>query len=117
MNKYRAIRTTVDGIAFHSKREAARYLELKLLERAGEISDLVLQPRYPLMAPLTTGTIAGALRGKDYPVIGHYVADFAYYDERIGERVIEDVKGMKTAMYRWKAKHLAAQYGVKILET
>lgn len=113
-HKYNAIPTTVDGIRFASKREARRYLELKLLQKAGQISDLKLQPRFPLMAASTTGTVAGALR--ELPVIGHYVADFAYVDERTGQRIIEDVKGVKTAMYRWKKKHTEAQYGITITE-
>lgn len=47
-NKYGNIKTVIDGIKFDSKRESERYLELKLLEKAGEISDLKLQPRFIL---------------------------------------------------------------------
>src|SRR5690606_369436 len=47
-SKYRNVRTTVDGITFDSKREAERYGELKTMEAAGVISDLELQPRFPL---------------------------------------------------------------------
>ena len=47
-NKYGARKTVIDGITFDSKREAIRYQELKLLERAGEIKDLELQPKYIL---------------------------------------------------------------------
>ena len=45
MSKYRNVKTEVDGILFASKKEARRYSELKLLERAGEIAHLELQPR------------------------------------------------------------------------
>lgn len=52
-NKYRNIKTTVDGIIFDSKKEAARYQELKLLEKAGKIFCLKLQPKF-LLIPKTT---------------------------------------------------------------
>ena len=60
-HKYNAIPTTVDGIRFASKREARRYLELKLLQKAGHISDLELQPRFRLMSASTTRTVAGSV--------------------------------------------------------
>ena len=96
------------GIRFASKAEAARYHELLLLARAGEIADLVLQPRFPLYV-YEFGNQAEPLK------IGEYVADFGYI-ERDGEEVTEDVKGVKTALYRWKAKHVRAQYGIVIRE-
>lgn len=108
-SKYGAKKTVVDGITFASKKEAKRYGELKLLERAGEITDLRLQPRYPL-------EVAGIK-------VATYVADFSYLDTRERHRpdgiaffVVEDVKGMKTPMYRLKAKMFAAQYGFPIRE-
>lgn len=111
-HKYGAIRTEVDGITFASKAEAKRYQELKMLEKAGEITALELQPVFELSVS------KGALTGSE--VIGKYVADFRY--TRLGYRpltdqdVIEDVKGMKTALYRWKKKHVEAQYGIQITE-
>ena len=96
----------MDGIVFHSAKEAARYQELRLLERAGEIESLYLQPRYLLHVG----------DGLVNP-IGAYVADFSYTDARTGEIVVEDVKGFKTPLYRWKVKHLRAQYGIQIRET
>ena len=116
-SKYRAIPTKVDGVRFASKAEASRYVELKLMEKAGKILGLELQPRFPLRVVLSTGTIRGALKATagEYPVIGHYVADFAYENE-MGQRVIEDVKGFKTPLYRWKKKHVEAQYGITITE-
>jgi hypothetical protein len=104
-SKYRAQRTTVDGITFHSKKEAARYGQLKMLEKAGEISSLYLQPRYDL-------NVGYALTDP----IGRYVADFSYTDTRTGLVVVEDVKGFKTPLYRWKKKHVEAQYGIEIRE-
>lgn len=48
-NKYRNIPTIVDGLQFHSKKEAARFGQLKLLQRAGKISDLRLQPTFAIV--------------------------------------------------------------------
>ena len=102
-SKYHAKPCVVDGIRFASQREATRYGELKLLEKAGEIQDLSLQPRYDLMAK----------RGGK---IGESRADFVYWDQRAAQTVVEDVKGFKTPLYRWKVKHMAAQYGIVIRE-
>lgn len=116
-HKYGAVKTEIDGIAFASKAEARRYVELKLLERAGEIWDLELQPRFPLLVPATTGTIRGALQAEAGTFdgrIGEYRGDFAYQDTR--GRIVEDVKGFKTALYRWKKKHVEKQYGIQIQE-
>jgi hypothetical protein len=112
-NKYRAQPTEVDGIRFHSKKEARRYTELKLLEKAGQIRELSLQPRYELLAPLPVGH---SMAGKRLECIGAYVADFRYREGPQGLLVIEDVKGMKTPLYRWKKKHFEAQYGLTITE-
>lgn len=89
-----------------------------MLEKAGEIWDLELQPKFPLSVPSTTGTVMGAakaLAGTFQGRIGEYRGDFAYHDK--SGRVVEDVKGMKTPLYRWKKKHVEAQYGITILET
>ncbi len=93
INKYRNIKTTVDGITFDSKREAARYSELKMLSQSGHITNLRLQPDFPLM-----------VNGKK---IGKYVADFSYLQN--GVRIIEDVKSKATMtpVYRMKKKILA----------
>jgi len=101
-SKYNATKTTVDGIVFDSAKEARRYGELKLLENAGKIECLVLQPEYPLEAK----------RGGE---VGKYRADFAYYSPSHGF-IVEDVKGFKTPLYRWKKKHVEAQYGIQIRE-
>lgn len=93
-HKYDAVRTEVDGIKFASKAEAKRYAELKLLERAKQIANVLLQPSFDLL--VWTGQRAHR--------IGEYRADFAYNDAA-GRRVYEDVKGFKTPLYRWKKKH------------
>lgn len=101
-HKYHAIPTEVEGIRFASRLEARRYQELRLMERAGEIRDLELQPRYPLR-------VNGRL-------ICTYVADFKYWDMRDGRRVVEDAKGVRTSTYKIKAKLMAAVHGIEVEE-
>jgi len=101
-NKYRAVKTVVDNIMFSSKREAARYLQLKLMLKAGVIEKLQLQPRYKLFI------------GDNF--ICTYVADFIYRDAKTGDNVVEDVKGVKTPVYRLKKKMLRACYGIEVRE-
>lgn len=107
---------TVDGILFASLREAKRYGELKLLEKAGHIRNVEVQPSYPLDA-----------FGVECRPIGIYRADFSYWTRYTVSReggppiehwraVVEDVKGFKTPLYRWKKKHVEAQYGIEIRE-
>lgn len=95
-HKYGAKKTTVDGIKFDSKAESKRYEELKLLEKAGKIKDIVLQPKFTLQPSFTKGD-------KKYQAI-KYKADFAYYDIEECKQVIEDVKGYKTKEYLIKKK-------------
>lgn len=102
MTKYKAVRTVVDGIAFASKKEARRYSELRLLERAGEIRSLQLQPSFPIV-------INGVK-------VCNYVADFGYVDHK-GNPVVEDVKGVRTPVYRLKKRLVKAVHGVDIHET
>lgn len=92
--KYNNIRVEIDGIKFDSKKEAKRYGELKLLERAGQISDLQLQVAFELVPPQK-----GGMR-KELPV--KYIADFVYTEN--GHQVIEDTKGVKTKDYIIKRK-------------
>lgn len=100
-SKYNAIKTEVDGIKFDSKAEAEYYANLKLLERAGIIHDLKLQPRFLLQDGFT-------YHGHKERKI-EYVADFEYTMN--GERIVVDVKGLKTQVYRIKRKLFLKQYG------
>ena len=105
--KYHAKKTTVDGIVFDSRKEADRYLVLKGMEEDGTIEDLRRQVRYELVS-------AFDVDGKHYrPVF--YVADFVYVED--GKEVVEDVKGMRTDVYRLKSKLFARRYGKSIRET
>jgi hypothetical protein len=99
--KYRNRKTVVDGITFHSAKEAKRYGELKMLERAGEITGLQLQPRFKL-------DVCGRH-------VCTYVGDFQYL-ERNGGVVVEDVKGHRTETYKVKAKLFHAVIGFPIRE-
>jgi len=124
-SKYKAVKTTIDGVTFDSKKEAKRYTELKLLEKAGHITHLELQPEYQI-------TINGAK-------ICKYKADFRYFTVRqenneqyynskgewqtptmTGDKegqIVEDVKGFKTPIYRLKKKLVEACYpGTQIKE-
>ena len=100
-NKYRAVKTTIDGITFDSKREAARYWELKWLQKAGVISHLELQPEFDFK-----------IGGKK---LFTYRADFGYFEN--GKRVVEDVKGVRTPVYRLKKKIVEAAFHITIKET
>ncbi len=99
-SKYGNRKTTVDGITFDSVKEAARYSTLRLLERAGEITDLELQPTYVLDV-------------NGHPVC-RYRADFRYREK--GRLVVEDVKGFKTEEYRLKARLMKAIHGIEVVE-
>lgn len=93
-NKFGNKKTEVDGIVFSSKREAGRYAELKLLERGRALSTLTLQPVFPLHV--------NGLK------IGKYVGDFQYVE---GDSVVvEDVKGVRTAVFNLKWKMVKALY-------
>lgn len=106
-SKYHAKKTVVDGITFDSRKEAKRYSELKLLERAGAIKGLQRQVRYELIP-------AFDVDGKHYRPTS-YVADFVYVED--GREVVEDVKGYRTDVYRLKSKLFAYLFHVSITET
>jgi|TARA_R110000822_G_scaffold33493_5_gene95487 hypothetical protein len=101
-SKYHAKPTIVDGIRFASQAEARRYGHLKMLERAGTICDLELQPRFPLLV--------NAIK------VCTYVADFRYRFPGVSVPVVEDVKGVQTPVYKLKKKMLLAQDGIIITE-
>lgn len=125
-NKYHAEKVTIDGEEFDSRKEARRWQDLRLLERAGEISDLRRQVKYTLIptqreAPIITKT------GKEKPgrVIereAFYLADFQYIDKRTGETVVEDVKGYRDPggagykVFVLKRKMMLFFYGIRVRE-
>lgn len=99
-SKYGNKKVELDGFLFDSKRESQRYVELKLLERAGEIENLELQPQFPCIV--------------NKKKICIYIADFRYVEK--GRTVIEDSKGVRTDVYKIKKKLVEALYGVIIFE-
>jgi hypothetical protein len=103
MSKYHALKTTVDGIVFASKAEASAYCNRKLMQQSGMIGDLELQPAYDL--------VVNGVK------VGRYIADFRYRLNTTGATIVEDVKGVRTPVYRLKKKLVKALYGIDILET
>lgn len=111
--KYGNKKVMIDGIKFDSKKESRRYRELKLLERAGEIKDLEIQPKFSLVKGVK---FTGDNRAK--PDL-RYFADFAYTDTRTGERVVEDVKSVVTKespVYKMKRHMMLAIHGIEVRE-
>lgn len=124
MSKYHAKKTEVDGIQFDSKREAQRYQQLKLMEKAGVICDLKRQVKYELVP-------AQYINGKCVERAITYTSDFEYYILKplrqrtvmaepdamaIGQHIVEDVKGMRTDVYKIKRKLMLYKYGIIITE-
>lgn len=87
---------------FPSKLECRRYCELHIMEACREISDLELQPRFPI--------IVNNIK------VGEYRSDFRY-KEKDGTVIVEEAKGFRTPVYKLKKKIIEAQYGIKIKET
>ena len=105
-NKYGAkkIKDPATGYVFDSKKEFIRWCELRIMEKAHQISNLQRQVSYELI-PKQKGERACT-----------YVADFVYIDEN-GETVVEDSKGVRTDAYRIKRKLMLWVHHIKIKET
>lgn len=116
-SKYHNIKMEVNGIKFDSAKEAKKYSELMLLLETGEIRNLQLQRQYTLQEGYVTP------QGERVKPI-KYIADFAYersagkdtYGYEIWLPVTLDTKGVKTDVYRMKAKMFLAKYGYPITE-
>ena len=119
-NKYHAKKIEVDGEIFDSKREAARYIELQYLQRAGKISGLQRQKKFVLIPaqyePESTGPRGGKIKGKLLEREVAYYADFVYFDEEEKDFVIEDTKGVRTKDYIIKRKLMLWLNGYQIRE-
>ncbi|MES2620223.1 MAG: DUF1064 domain-containing protein [Bacteroidota bacterium] len=97
-SKYHNVKTVVDGKTFASKKEAARYGVLRLLERQGHIKNLRLQVPYKIVVngvPICT-----------------YRSDFDYEEQ--DKEVVEDSKGVHTPVFKIKQKLMKAVYGIEI---
>ena len=108
MSKYNAQKTTVDGITYDSRKEAIRAQELRLMLKAGIISNLREQVPYELI-PAQKNEYGKVI---ERAVI--YKADFVY-DEK-GKTVVEDTKGVRTKEYIIKRKLMLYEYGIRIRE-
>lgn len=100
MSKYGNVKTEIDGIKFDSKKEARRYGELRLFEKAGEITNLTVHPKFVLQEGFIWH------RKKIRPIT--YSADFMYQEN--GQIIVEDVKGVQTQLFRVKAKMFKRKY-------
>ena len=122
-SKYGNRKTVVDGITFDSKKEANRFRELQLLERAGKIMALQRQVKYVLIPTqrefsneiYKKGAHQGHFKpGKVLEKECSYIADFAYIQD--GAYVVEDTKGVRTEAYKIKRKLMLERYGIRIRE-
>lgn len=131
MRKYRNRKVTIDGVTYDSKKEYNRWCELRLLERAGRITDLQRQVPFELIPAqyrtietgeryknnnLARGIRAGDPKTKEVCLEQSvvYYADFVYQQD--GRQVVEDAKGVRTADYIIKRKLMLERYGIKIRE-
>ena len=123
--KYHNQRTrTSDGIVHDSQKEAMRWCELKMLERAGKITDLQRQVEYELI-PNQFETIErygkngnrlrDGIKVLERRVV--YVADFVYHNAEDGKLVVEDTKGFKTPEYIIKRKLMLWVHKIKVKES
>lgn len=110
-NKYGNKKTVIDGITFDSKKEASRYVDLSLLERIEEISDLELQPKFEIIPAINWN--GKRLRAR------YYIADFKYKQK--GIVIVEDVKSeisKKIPVYTLKRQLFLIKYpGYRFIET
>lgn len=102
MSKYNATKVTDDNIIFDSKLEHARYKQLKTLQAAGAIRDLKVHVTYTLVDK-------SLVRGKWERAVKHEV-DFEYMDNTTHQHTVEDVKGVKTAVWVLKRRLFVARY-------
>lgn len=119
-SRYNVKKIMADGIRFDSKKELARYRELLLLQVAGEIEDLQVHPRYPIVIGGIEVRHRPSRAGKLGRVVT-YVADFSYLcvSRYGGHRVVEDCKmesGHLTEVYKLKRALMSAM-GIEITET
>lgn len=109
MSKYHSRKIRIENIVFDSQKEAQRYCELKLLEKKGEISQLRLQVPFELI-PAEVGADKKKLRA------AVYLADFVYLTVKDRVQHVEDVKGVKTAVYKLKKRLMWHLYKINIEE-
>ena len=118
MAKYYSKKVTRDGMTFDSVKEYKRYCELRLLEKAGAISNLQRQVEFELIPaqrePDRVGVRGGIKRGKVIEKAVKYVADFVYTED--GMMIVEDVKSKATQTKEFiiKRKLMLYIHGIKV---
>lgn len=112
MAKYHNKKVIANGVVFDSQKEARRYQELLLLEKAGEITDLKRQEKFVVIPKQHEDY--SQKKGKVIERECVYIADFTYY--RGEEFIVEDVKGVKTKDYIIKRKLMLYQFGIRVTE-
>lgn len=122
MSKYHSKKITIDGMTFDSQKEYKRWCELRLLEKAGEITNLQRQVPFEVIPPYTEVIERYGKKGqrlkdgmRSIEKACYYKADFTYYEN--GELVVEDAKGFRTEGYIMKRKLMLQKFGIKIKET
>ena len=114
-NKYGAKKVYLDGFVFDSVRESRHYLLLKHRQRAGEISNLTVHPKFDLSIdgrPLL-------IRSKGFPNGRKATCkwDFGFFDNQEKRQIYHDVKGVPTEAYRLRrAVFEALYYPAKVIE-
>jgi hypothetical protein len=112
-----------DGTIFDSGREARRWEQLIMLQKAGKIVELQRQVKYELI-PAQYETYERYSKKGEQLKDGRrlierkveYVADFVYHDAETGELIVEDTKGVRTKDYILKRKLMLSVYGIRIKE-
>lgn len=102
--KYKNKIQTIENIKFHSRKEASRYTDLKIMERMNLIKDLRLQVSYKFPIKYDSNRAIT------------YIADFVYYDLQEKKEIVEDVKGFKTDVYKIKKALMQHFYEITIKE-
>lgn len=108
-SKYKSQKIKHDGRTYDSIKEFHRHLELLMLQKAGEISELREQVPFELIPKQYDDN------GKVCEHACKYIADFVYIQN--GETVVEDTKGLKTEVYKIKRKLMLFRHGIRIKET
>ena len=104
MTKYRSRKTVINGITFASKLEAERYQQLRMLQRSGDIRDLVLQPEFQIFRGYVDPETGAKVKSR------YYVADFQYTDVEGHKVIVEDTKGIETDVFRLKWDYVRSEY-------
>lgn len=122
MAKYHNKKVTVNGMTFDSQKEYQRWCELRLLERAGVITNLQRQVPFEVIPPYSEtferyGKNGNRLKDgvRVIEKVCYYKADFTYYEN--GKLVVEDTKGFKTEAYIMKRKLMLQRFGIRVKET